>query len=157
MYEIILIWWWCLKEGRWNACLIKAPLAYIHLWNNHLNHSHVSLWVVCGSLNVKLLHFHVALLHTLHHCHLLSFISWMNLDDLFTDSCTPMNTPQTLETDIWLVVRVPVLSEQMTEVHPRVSTEGSDLRVMKAFVRVSEEQWNTEVQLKNSFFKKKAL
>lgn len=27
-------------------------------------------------------------------------------------------------THIWLVVRVPVLSEQMTEVHPRVSTEG---------------------------------
>jgi hypothetical protein len=30
----------------------------------------------------------------------------------------------TLQTDIWLVVRVPVLSEQMTEVHPRVSTDG---------------------------------
>lgn len=30
----------------------------------------------------------------------------------------------TLQTDIWLVVRVPVLSEQMTEVQPRVSTEG---------------------------------
>lgn len=27
---------------------------------------------------------------------------------------------------IWLVVRVPVLSEQMTVVQPRVSTEGSD-------------------------------
>lgn len=30
----------------------------------------------------------------------------------------------TLVTHIWLVVRVPVLSEQMTEVQPRVSTEG---------------------------------
>lgn len=30
----------------------------------------------------------------------------------------------TLQTDIWLVVSVPVLSEQMTEVQPRVSTEG---------------------------------
>lgn len=30
----------------------------------------------------------------------------------------------TLHTDIWLVVRVPVLSEQMTDVQPRVSTEG---------------------------------
>jgi hypothetical protein len=29
---------------------------------------------------------------------------------------------------IWLVVRVPVLSEQMTVVHPRVSTEGSFLQ-----------------------------
>ena len=33
-------------------------------------------------------------------------------------------SPPTLQTDIWLVVRVPVLSEQMTEVQPRVSTEG---------------------------------
>lgn len=32
-----------------------------------------------------------------------------------------------LETDIWLVVNVPVLSEQMTEVQPKVSTDGSDL------------------------------
>lgn len=32
-----------------------------------------------------------------------------------------------LRTDIWLVVRVPVLSEQMTVVQPRVSTEGSFL------------------------------
>ena len=37
-------------------------------------------------------------------------------------SCVP-----TLVTHIWLVVRVPVLSEQMTEVQPRVSTEGRDL------------------------------
>lgn len=32
----------------------------------------------------------------------------------------------TLVTHIWLVVRVPVLSEQMTEVQPRVSTEGRE-------------------------------
>ena len=32
------------------------------------------------------------------------------------------------QTDIWLVVRVPVLSEQMTVVQPRVSTEGSFLQ-----------------------------
>lgn len=30
----------------------------------------------------------------------------------------------TLVTHIWLVVRVPVLSEQITEVQPRVSTDG---------------------------------
>jgi hypothetical protein len=30
----------------------------------------------------------------------------------------------TLATDIWLVVRVPVLSEQITVVQPKVSTEG---------------------------------
>lgn len=35
----------------------------------------------------------------------------------------------TLQTDIWLVVRVPVLSEQMTEVQPRVSTEGKLLTI----------------------------
>lgn len=35
----------------------------------------------------------------------------------------------TLLTDIWLVVRVPVLSEQITDVHPSVSTEGSDLTI----------------------------
>lgn len=31
---------------------------------------------------------------------------------------------RTLHTDIWLVVSVPVLSEQITEVQPKVSTEG---------------------------------
>lgn len=30
----------------------------------------------------------------------------------------------TRQTDIWLVVRVPVLSEQITEVQPSVSTDG---------------------------------
>jgi hypothetical protein len=30
---------------------------------------------------------------------------------------------------IWFLVRVPVLSEQMTVVHPRVSTEGSLLMI----------------------------
>ena len=35
-------------------------------------------------------------------------------------------TVKSFDTDIWLVVRVPVLSEQMTDVHPKVSTEGSD-------------------------------
>lgn len=38
----------------------------------------------------------------------------------------------TLQTDIWLVVRVPVLSEQMTEVQPSVSTDGSE-RTMAFF------------------------
>ncbi len=35
--------------------------------------------------------------------------------------------PISLTQDIWFVVRVPVLSEQMTVVQPRVSTEGSFL------------------------------
>lgn len=39
----------------------------------------------------------------------------------------------TLHTDIWLVVRVPVLSEQITEVQPRVSTDGR-LRTMAFFL-----------------------
>merc|ERR1711981_157568 len=34
-----------------------------------------------------------------------------------------------LQTDIMFVVRVPVLSEQMTEVQPRVSTDGKDLTI----------------------------
>lgn len=34
-----------------------------------------------------------------------------------------------LLTDIWLVVSVPVLSEQITEVQPSVSTEGRDLTI----------------------------
>ena len=42
---------------------------------------------------------------------------------------------QTLQTDIWLVVRVPVLSEQMTEVQPNVSTEGR-LRTMAFFLAI---------------------
>ncbi|KAF3841268.1 hypothetical protein F7725_007130 [Dissostichus mawsoni] len=41
--------------------------------------------------------------------------------------------PLTLQTDIWLVVRVPVLSEQITEVQPRVSTDGR-LRTMAFFL-----------------------
>ena len=39
---------------------------------------------------------------------------------------------RTLETLIWLVVRVPVLSEQMTFVQPRVSTLGK-LRTIAFF------------------------
>lgn len=38
----------------------------------------------------------------------------------------------TLQTDIWLVVSVPVLSEQITEVQPSVSTDGK-LRTMAFF------------------------
>lgn len=50
----------------------------------------------------------------------------------------PLSHPKTppaltRQTDIWLVVRVPVLSEQMTEVQPRVSTEGR-LRTMAFFL-----------------------
>lgn len=41
----------------------------------------------------------------------------------------------TLHTDIWLVVRVPVLSEQMTEVQPRVSTDGK-LRTIAFFFAI---------------------
>lgn len=40
---------------------------------------------------------------------------------------------QTFVTHIWLVVRVPVLSEQMTDVQPRVSTEGRE-RTMAFFL-----------------------
>ena len=38
-------------------------------------------------------------------------------------------TVNSLQMDIMLVVRVPVLSEQMTEVQPRVSTDGRDLTI----------------------------
>lgn len=41
----------------------------------------------------------------------------------------------TLQTDIWFVVSVPVLSEQITEVQPRVSTEGR-LRTMAFFFAI---------------------
>ena len=37
-----------------------------------------------------------------------------------------LNKILTLLTDIWLVVKVPVLSEQITDVHPKVSTDGSE-------------------------------
>lgn len=40
---------------------------------------------------------------------------------------------QTFVTHIWLVVSVPVLSEQMTDVQPRVSTEGRE-RTMAFFL-----------------------
>lgn len=46
-----------------------------------------------------------------------------------TSNCTALTdvdvSTATLATLIWLVVSVPVLSEQITVVHPRVSTEGS--------------------------------
>ena len=41
----------------------------------------------------------------------------------------------TLHTDIWFVVKVPVLSEQMTEVQPSVSTEGR-LRTIEFFFAI---------------------
>ena len=42
---------------------------------------------------------------------------------------------RTLQTDIWLVVRVPVLSEQMTDVQPSVSTDGR-LRTIAFFLAI---------------------
>lgn len=42
---------------------------------------------------------------------------------------------QTFVTHIWLVVRVPVLSEQMTDVQPKVSTEGRE-RTMAFFLAI---------------------
>lgn len=50
---------------------------------------------------------------------------------LLESQCTQVSL--TLQTDIWLVVRVPVLSEQMTEVQPRVSTDGRERTI--AFLR----------------------
>ena len=41
----------------------------------------------------------------------------------------------TLHTDIWFVVRVPVLSEQITDVQPSVSTDGK-LRTMAFFLAI---------------------
>lgn len=41
----------------------------------------------------------------------------------------------TLQTDIWLVVSVPVLSEQITDVQPSVSTDGR-LRTMAFFLAI---------------------
>ena len=43
-----------------------------------------------------------------------------------TGCCAPSVNKR--QTDIWLVVNVPVLSEQMTVVQPSVSTDGSFLR-----------------------------
>lgn len=59
--------------------------------------------------------------------------------------------------DIWLVVRVPVLSEQMTVVQPSVSTEGSCLRRGPGRGRVRslrsenccQEGWGIHVQNNN--------
>ena len=50
----------------------------------------------------------------------------------------------TLWTDIWLVVKVPVLSEQITDVQPSVSTEGRlrTIAFFLAILRVPTECWN---------------
>ena len=42
--------------------------------------------------------------------------------------------PMSLTHDIWLVVSVPVLSEQMTVVQPRVSTDGSFLHSTRTYI-----------------------
>lgn len=49
--------------------------------------------------------------------------------------CPALPTMKTFETLIWLVVKVPVLSEQMTLVDPRVSTLGR-LRTMAFFAAI---------------------
>lgn len=46
-----------------------------------------------------------------------------------------MDNHITLWTDIWLVVKVPVLSEQITDVQPSVSTEGR-LRTIAFFLAI---------------------
>jgi len=46
-----------------------------------------------------------------------------------------LNKTHTLCTDIWFVVSVPVLSEQITEVQPRVSTDGR-LRTIAFFLAI---------------------
>ena len=49
--------------------------------------------------------------------------------------CLADCTTATLATAIWLVVRVPVLSLQITVVQPRVSTDGR-LRTMAFFLAI---------------------
>ena len=44
-------------------------------------------------------------------------------------------TVNILMQDIWLVVKVPVLSEQITEVQPKVSTDGRE-RTMEFFLAI---------------------
>lgn len=53
----------------------------------------------------------------------------------------------TLLTDIWLVVSVPVLSEQITEVHPKVSTEGRLLTIAFFLAILLVPRNNTEVEI----------
>ena len=48
---------------------------------------------------------------------------------------TNIRLTHTLQTDIWFVVNVPVLSEHMTEVQPRVSTDGR-LRTIAFFLAI---------------------
>ena len=43
-----------------------------------------------------------------------------------------------------LVVNVPVLSEQMTEVQPRVSTDGKDLKIGDNFIKGGFKSENVE-------------
>ena len=54
--------------------------------------------------------------------------------DIFMEGQNVVNV-STLFTDIWLVVNVPVLSEQITDVHPRVSTDGNE-RTMAFFFAI---------------------
>lgn len=54
----------------------------------------------------------------------------------------------TLLTDIWFVVSVPVLSEQMTEVHPKVSTDGRLLTIAFFLAILLVPRNNTRVKIK---------
>ena len=51
------------------------------------------------------------------------------LDDAFVKASTADNIQHTLATLIWFVVKVPVLSEQITLVQPSVSTLGKFLTI----------------------------
>lgn len=62
----------------------------------------------------------------------MDFIHWQVIVSPYIRSVV---TSLTLQTDIWLVVSVPVLSEQITEVQPSVSTEGR-LRTMAFFLAI---------------------
>ena len=59
-----------------------------------------------------------------------------------------------LQTDIMLVVRVSVLSEQMTEVQPRVSTDGSDLTMILSADDLRKEQKKKDPKTKKEKLKK---
>lgn len=98
---------------------------------------HFSLRGVLGTGDVILVKGHRLAFHLLNDEHLeMKCSQSKRLDDCKTFDLKFMyvhvTLSQTFVTHIWLVVRVPVLSEQMTEVQPKVSTEGRE-RTMAFF------------------------
>ena len=92
-----------------------------------------TLWFLCIAVQQQQ---PVILLLLLQHWQWLVVVIFF-IYNLYKKALIDLNDQQLLtrQTDIWLVVSVPVLSEQITEVHPSVCTDGK-LRTIAFFFAI---------------------